>query len=158
MDPWSDLSLFKSRDLVERKFRERHSLTLRAEKAREIVSAIAQAREFFRSASGAAELVRPLLLYYGVLTLSRGLILFLKPSLREASLKQSHGLSVIDWGQLVSGGVQALPLARIRVDGGTFAELAEATGNIERNRIWVAPYPNRGVLSQNGSTALPSVF
>ena len=158
MDSWSDLSLFESRDLVERKYRDRHKLTLSAEKAREIVSAVAQAREFFRSASAAGDLVRPLLLYYGVLTLSRGLILFLKPPLRETSLKQSHGLSVLDWSQQLSKGVQNLPNARIRIEGGTFAELAEATGNIERSRIWVAPYPNRGILCQNGSTVVSSGF
>lgn len=158
MNLWAALSLFESRDIVERKFHDRHKLSLGAEKAREIVSSIAQAREFFRSARDAADHVRPLLLYYGVLTLSRGLILFLRASYREASLKQSHGLSGVDWGQQLAAGVQNLPLVRVRFEGGTFSELAEATQNRERSSIWTAPYPNRGVLTQSGSSGYPPGF
>jgi YaaC-like Protein len=158
MEPWAELSLFESRDLVERKFRERHERYLSAEKAREIVSAVAQSREFFRSAAAAADLVRPLLLYYGVLTLSRALILFLQPAHREATLKPSHGLSAVEWGQHLSSGVQNLPTLRIRFEGGTLSELAEATHNRERTLIWVAPYPNRGLFSQEGSITYPSGF
>jgi hypothetical protein len=158
MDLWASLSLFESRDLVERKFNERHKLSLSAQKATEIVSSMAQAREFFRSATAAADHVRPLLLYYGVLTLSRGLILFLRPSHRETSLKQSHGLSVVDWGQQLSAGVQNLPLVRIHVEGGTFSELADATQNHERSLIWTAPYPNRAALNQVGASEYPSAF
>ncbi|MGQ0641210.1 MAG: YaaC family protein [Gemmatimonadaceae bacterium] len=157
-DPWSELSLFESRDVVERKFRKRHDRSLGAEKAREIVSAFAQAREFFRSAAAAADLVRPLLLYYGVLTLTRALVLFLRPRVREAALKQSHGLGVLDWGEQLSGGVKNLPEVRIRLEAGTFAELAEATENTERTLIWRAPYPNRGLLTQMGSSQYPQGF
>jgi hypothetical protein len=131
-DPWEQLSLYESQDLVQRKFGERHKLTLSAENAREIVSAVAQAREFFQSAARAAELVRPLLVYYGVLGLSRAAILFLKPGHRESAFKKGHGLRVQQWEeQLATALIRNLPNVRLRFEGGTASELAEVTENKE---------------------------
>jgi len=70
---WERLSLYESRDLLSRFYQKRHGRELSAEKAYEIIAHLAQGRGFFTSAGQSSELVRPLLLYYGVYALSRGL-------------------------------------------------------------------------------------
>jgi hypothetical protein len=92
-DALSTLSHFQSFDLVQREFERWHGRELNAERTWEIVSSFVQGEEYFVSASAAAEAVRPLLLYYGVLSISRGLIIFLS-NVSEATLKASHGLGL----------------------------------------------------------------
>ena len=98
MDHWARLSIYESTDLVRDLFFRRHGRELSSGKAREIVSAVAQGREYFSAAKEAGLLVCPLLQYYGVLSLSRALILLLNRSFRETSLPQAHGLEPISLG------------------------------------------------------------
>jgi hypothetical protein len=91
-----------------------------------------QGREFFASARQAADLVRPLLLYYGVLALSRGLVLFLDTTKsREAALNSAHGCEAVDWQHDLAIGIRGLPNLKVRFRDGTFSELTRATGNVE---------------------------
>ena len=90
LNTWYALREFETRDITSRTYKARHGLNLSAVKSREIASNFVQAREYFRSAAGADFTVRPLLLYYGVASLARGLTLFLDPAKRETSLKQSQ--------------------------------------------------------------------
>lgn len=89
------------------------------------MSCISQGRGYFENARDADESVRPLLLYYGVLSLSRGLILFLNPESREATLKQSHGLEILDWSNSLAKSDAKLVELSMRVTSGTFSELAD---------------------------------
>jgi len=75
-DVWQRLALYESDDLVRRFYQERHNTKLSPAKARAIVAHFAQGRQYFFSARQADELIRPLLVYYGVLSLTRGLVLF----------------------------------------------------------------------------------
>ena len=86
---WYALREFETRDITSRHYKARHERELGAGKAREIASNFIQAREYFRSASDADTVVRPLLQYYGVSALSRGLVLFLKVEKREASINRA---------------------------------------------------------------------
>ena len=129
LNTWYSLREFETRDITARSYGSRHALELSAEKAREISSNFVQAREYFRSASEAEFVVRPLLLYYGVASLARGLTLFLEPSKRECSLEQSHGLQVWEWGQELSKGLTAIGSLRVRMTKGLFHDLLSATGN-----------------------------
>jgi hypothetical protein len=95
-DASDTLSYFQSFDLVQREFQRWHGRELNAERTWEIVSSFVQGQEYFVSASTAAEAVRPLLLYYGVLSVGRGLILFLTGR-SEATIKSSHGLALGPW-------------------------------------------------------------
>lgn len=155
-DSWERLSLYESRDLLSRFFQKRHGRQLTAEKAYEIIAHLAQGRGFFASAQQASELARPLLLYYGVYALSRGLILFLDARVREASLPPSHGIEAEGWQHTLSRGVDQLPDLPLKITGGTFAVLSQATNNVERCLIHTAPksdlphYP----LSRAGTTTL----
>ena len=129
MSTWYALREFETRDITSRSYKSRHTLDLPATKAREISSNFVQAREYFRNASEADFTVRPLLLYYGVASLSRGLTLFLDPKKREASLKPSHGLKISNWGQELSSGLSKIGSLRIRLTHGLFHDLLTSTSN-----------------------------
>ena len=116
---------------------------LNAEKAREIVSAVAQGREYFSAAAEGGLLVRPLLQYYGVLSLSRALILLLSRSLRETSLPQSHGIGSVKWSQALVNDARRPQDLEVTVTNGTFLSLLESTRNSDLSGAFTGPYPNR---------------
>jgi hypothetical protein len=74
-----------------------------------------------------------LLLYYGVLALTRALVLFAIPGFRETALSQGHGVGILGWSNVLSDadGVSRLDALTLQVQSGTFCELARATGNTE---------------------------
>lgn len=124
-EAWSRLGLYLSRDVLERRYRARHGGELSASKAREIIAHFEQAQEYFESAASAGVLAGPLEQYYGALSFARGLILYLQPKAREATLKKGHGLSVV---VPPDGPIEG---ALLSVESGTFDEFLEATGNVE---------------------------
>lgn len=132
-DAWASLSLHESPELVRRLAEERTGRRPSAKKAREISALFSQEREYFRGAAGAAELVRPLLLYYGAVALARGAVLFLDPE--KSKIGASHGLDAPGWPDLLAE-PDALTLSAVRVGpSGTFAELARITHNSEWVRV-----------------------
>jgi hypothetical protein len=141
--------------LLSRFYQKRHGGELSAEKAYEIIGHLAQGRGFFASALQSSELVRPLLLYYGVYALSRGLILFLDVSLRECSLPASHGIEAVGW-QNAPGGIDQLPNLPLKITGGTVGALSKATGNVERCLIHAVPKsaPPHHLLVRAGTTTI----
>ncbi|VVP32096.1 hypothetical protein PS874_04265 [Pseudomonas fluorescens] len=150
MDSWARLSLYESTDLVKSLFHKRHSRTLNTGKAQEIVSALAQGREYFTAAADAGLLVRPVLQYYGVLALSRGLILLLSPNLRETALPQAHGLSSSGWGANLSD--KKPGELSVAVNKGTFLSLMEHTGNFDTPWVYTGPYPSKLILARSYPT------
>lgn len=133
---WERLSLFESHDFVGAWYFKRHNRKLNTAQTRGIISCFTLGREYFSSASVAASSVRPLLLYYGALSLSRGLILLLNSTKNEESLKPSHGLEVVDWGKTLAGGIQGVLSLGIRATKGTFPELACASENLQFTACW----------------------
>jgi hypothetical protein len=103
----------------------RHGGELNASKAREIIAHFEQAHEYFDSAASAGVLAGPLEQYYGALSFARGLILYLQPKAREATLTKGHGLAAV----IPPDG--PLEGAQLSVESGTFDELLDATGNVE---------------------------
>jgi hypothetical protein len=69
-ESWSRLGLFLSRDVIERRYRERYGRDLEGGKAAEIIAHLEQGRQYFRSAASAGVLAGPLEQYYGVLALA----------------------------------------------------------------------------------------
>jgi hypothetical protein len=126
-NPWDALAGFESRDLIEQFLRKRHGHEPKPGKVLEVASSFNQGREYFRSAAEASISVKPLLLYYGVLALSRGLILALTPGLRESALKPSHGLEVANWQESLAA--KDFARLQIRLQNGTFSELVKAVDN-----------------------------
>jgi hypothetical protein len=67
------------------------------------------------------------LLYYGVLALSRALILTLEPRITENTLKGSHGWKVKNWPFVLKS--KAFEDLELEFVGGSISELLIATGN-----------------------------
>lgn len=143
MNIWTRLSLYESTDVVRNLFEKRHGRQLNAEKAREIVSAVSQGREFFTAADEAGVLVRPLLQYYGVLSLSRALILLLSVGFREAALPAQHGLSCKGWGGLLVPENWRPGELVVRVTKGSFLSMIDCTRNADTSEVFTGPYPSR---------------
>lgn len=127
---WDTIANYESHDIVRARYKAKHAWEPNAALAREIAAPFIQARHYYASAAEADRTVKPLLLYYGVLNLSRGLVLFLTRKLRDSSLAPSHGLSVTDWQSVLAADKPDVADLRITVNGsGSFVELLRATGN-----------------------------
>jgi hypothetical protein len=128
-DVWHELVQYESRDLVDEAFQKRHACQPNAARIRDITASFIQAREYFASASRAALTVRPLLQYYGIAALARGLILLVRASKGAEALKPSHGLDAKDWQGTLAHGLAKIADLEVAIGHGTFLELIEATGN-----------------------------
>lgn len=129
-DPWKVLVNYESNELVRRRYKELHNREANAAHALEICASFSQSAAYFSSAKNADRVVRPLLLYYGVLSLARGTAIFLRQGIREASLSPTHGLSTVAWGQTLAQSNGDIGDIRIRVGkSGSIHEFAQATGN-----------------------------
>jgi hypothetical protein len=126
-DIWHFLKEFESKDIVKRFIAKKYNFDLSSCKALEINSAFIQGREYFSSSQKADISVRPLLQYYGVVALSRGLILILDKAARENNIKPSHGLKIKNWSDISkSGKIEDIILKSSK---GTFNELIKVTNN-----------------------------
>ena len=125
---WHFLREFESKDLVKQYIKKKYEYTLNPEKALEISSAFKQGRSYFESSINADISVKPLLQYYGVIALSRGLILILNKTARENTIKPSHGLKICNWSTILK--TKKLENIKVKTSSGTFKELIEATKNI----------------------------
>jgi hypothetical protein len=155
---WERFFLYESKDIISRIYYEKHNREVTSQKAGEIISHFVQGREYFKSAKQSAEVVRPLLFYYGALALSRGLILFLDTNARETSLKGSHGLGAYKWNETLANGLHELPNVKVTFSKGTFMELLTVTRNIERWQVNTAPHPNPYFGETNLETNLDGGF
>jgi len=123
---WRDLSYLESRDLATGLFREVHGREPSAARSHSIVAAFGQGRRYFEAADHADLLVRPPLLLYGVIALSRGLTLFLDPETLGPTTTSTEPL-------------RRLPDLRASFGRGTFTDLLAVTRNVERARVVVQP-------------------
>lgn len=145
-DIWNSLAHFQTHDLVQRAFQRKHSRELNAQRTREITSCFMQAEEYFRNAHTAAEVVRPLLLYYGVLSIGRGLILFLDKNAKEENLKPSHGLKTKDWKGILGKDLPNILELIVEIEDGIFSELVAVTDPLQQN---ILPMPDGGVVIES---------
>ena len=126
---WQSLTLYENPELVRDLYKRKHGRSMNAAKAWEVASHFAQGRQYYQSAADAGELVRPLILLYGTMALSRGLVLFLDT--RKSALVSGHGLKEGDWTALDKQ-LKKLPEAEVKVETkGTFPELCRVTENSE---------------------------
>ena len=128
--PWEFIANYESHELVRARYQAKHGRQPNAAHAREIATRFIQARHYYSAAVTADRTIKPLLPYYGLISLSRGLVLFLTPGLREAALAQSHGLSVQDWQSVLSAPNPDIGNLQIVVSSaGTFVEFIRAINN-----------------------------
>jgi hypothetical protein len=114
-----------------------------------------QGRQYFEQVPRAGALVQPLLLYYGVMSLARALILYLLTNAREASLPSQHGLESVGWREELAQQGGSISNLRIRTHSGTFSSLALATKQVEYTTVYVAPYPSMLTVRYEYATAFP---
>ena len=88
--------------------------------------------------------VKPLLLYYGALSLSRGVILANNPNKKEESLRKSHGLEPVDWQGTLKGGIKDVLDLQIRSTEGTFSERVEVCHNLKTMHKFQGPTNRMG--------------
>ncbi|WP_336718002.1 YaaC family protein [Asaia bogorensis] len=139
---WDTLSMFESRDFVALWYKNKHSRELNTGGCQAITTCFSQSREYFEAAASAGISVRPLLLYYGVLSMSRGVILLCDKCKKEESLKPSHGIEAFDWGNTLSGSLNKILDIQIKATNGTFSEFANAIGNVQTTGWTVNRHPN----------------
>jgi len=130
--PWPDLKMLESREICAKALYQRHGRKISALQPLDIATAIAQGRQYFESARGAPHLTRPLLLYYGVLSLARSVIMASDVKGRETGLAEGHGLNASHWKETLRTTGKTIFELEAEVTRGTFAELAQATKNRER--------------------------
>ncbi len=132
-EAWKLLGNYDSRELLARSYKEKHTGVIKkntADICADISANIIQARQYFEAAEIAHDAIRPLVLYYGVLGLSRALILFLNCGKRESTLNEGHGLGTHAWAQTLSPQGGGLEKLQIKVSkNGTFRELIAAVEN-----------------------------
>ena len=146
---WQTLSLFESHDFVTNWYRRAHARQPSTTKISQINACFAQAREYFSNAGSAAMSVKPLLLYYGALTLGRGIILANDHQSKEESLKQSHGLEPVGWQSALSGGIKNILQLQIRSTRGTFPDLANICWNLHTMHKFQGPTNDLGSDGHN---------
>jgi hypothetical protein len=137
-DVWSHLTLFTSREVLERRYQSHHGREISAGKAKEIISHLEQGRQYFDSAASAGILAGPLEQYYGVLSFARAIVLFKNPLAREANLKPGHGLKATLQGD------DSIDQIEIRIQSGSFDDLLQAIDNSDH--AYVTDHGNDATL------------
>lgn len=141
-----NLSFFESHEYVKNWYKEAHKRDAGSQKISQVNACFLQGRELSENAASADMSVKPLLLYYSVLSFSRGAILLNDPTKKEESLKPSHGLQVVDWQGTLSKGLKHVFDVEIKSHGnGTFQELVKACWNLSEMKSFV------GATTQIGS-------
>ncbi|MGY2893364.1 YaaC family protein [Deinococcus sp. UYEF24] len=137
-ETWDRLLMFESTDLIKRYYKAKHGGVLNSTKASEIAAHFTQGREYFRSSDVSSNYVKPLLQYYGVLALARGLILFLDKDVNEAGLKPSHGVTSTGWNETLAIPENILNL-EVRIEAnGTLPHLVKLT-NRQNYPVFIPP-------------------
>ena len=136
---WQSLSRFESYDFVARWYEKAHKRKPKSGKVSQINACFIQGREYFSNAASSAMSVKPLLLYYGALSLGRGVILANNPNKNEEALKKSHGLEPGDWQGTLKGGIRDVLELGIRSADGTFSELVEVCYNLKTMHKFAGP-------------------
>jgi hypothetical protein len=131
---WDNLHNYEACDLVKDRYQKKHGREANTQRAKEICASFAQAREYFKNSESVNDSIKSLLIYYGVLSLSRGTIIFLNGN-SEATLSQSHGLATLNWQESLSKPLNLGGVTTKVQENGTFRELAKATNNSCLSRL-----------------------
>ena len=146
---WHEIARFESHDLVQSWYETTHGQKPSAAKISQINAFFTQGREYFTNAASADMSVKPLLLYYGVLSLSRGAILLRDTVKKEESLKKKHGLEVFQWEETLKHGIKNVLELQIKANDGTFRELVEACPNKHLEHCYYYPTKTKAVVDHD---------
>ena len=141
---WQSLSRFESYDFVTRWYEKAHHRKPSAAKVSQVNTCFIQGREYFSNGTSSAMAVKPLLLYYGALSLSRGVILANNPKKKEESLKPTHGLEPVGWQGTLKGRISNVLELQMRSTSGTFRELVDICHNLRTMHKFQGPTDTKG--------------
>lgn len=131
---WQKLLALESQEVVKSMFFKINGNQLNTRRAKEINSSAKQAREYFRNASLSSFTVRPLLVFYGVSSLSRSLTLLMKKRGGEEGLIAGHGIATEDWSNILSGdlniSLKKIGDLKVKTTSGLFTDFINETDNI----------------------------
>ncbi|WP_405201668.1 YaaC family protein [Dokdonia sp. LLG6352-1] len=134
IEVWQQLLSLESQEVVKKMFLKIHGNELNTKRAKEINSSAKQAREYFRNASLSSFSVRPLLVFYGVSSLSRSLTLIMKKRGGEERLTAGHGITTEDWSNELSGdlntSLKKIGNLKVKTTSGLFTDFIKETDNI----------------------------
>ena len=145
---WKSISRFESHDFVAKWYRNAHGRDASAAKVTQINACFGHGREYFRNAERSEMSVKPLLLYYGVLSCCRGVILANNRDKKEESLKPRHGLETVEWQRTLSDGIRKVLDLRIRATNGTFGELVDVCWHLRTVHRFQGPTNRMGSSGQ----------
>ena len=145
---WKTISRFESHDFVAKWYRKAHGRSASSAKVGQINACFAYGREHFRNAAGSEMSVKPLLLYYGVLSCCRSVILANDPEKKEESLKPRHGIEIVDWQKTLSGGIKNVLELQVRATDGTFRELVNVCWHLKTVHRFQGPTNQLGSSGQ----------
>ncbi len=126
-DAWRQLLDFESRDLISKYIEENYNRKASERQILEISANFKQGREYFRNAQASDITVKPLLLFYGIQTLSRGLYLCLAPRIASSTLTPSHGLTTFKWQETLA--VPRFDELTVKTCKGGFIDILEVSEN-----------------------------
>lgn len=129
-DGWGQLGLFESTDTVRRLYERRHH---GKKPSAAIVAYAMQGRQYFAAARQSLDIIRPLLVYYGAMSLARAFTLF-------DSGQEPHGSHGLHLNLADTKSLARLPKAKIKIDeNGTFPTLMRTSHNKERIQLLYIP-------------------
>ena len=145
-DLWDYVGRMESYDYVERVYKQFNGVIADSAKVREINASFSQGRMYFENAKSADLGVKPLLLYYGAMSLAVGLVSFKQPHKADGSFKSAHGLKPCNWKRVLRDRVANVLDLEVKAMAGTFRELAEIAwhwnvGNVYQNIQKRETYP-----------------
>ncbi|SFT99337.1 YaaC-like Protein [Pseudovibrio denitrificans] len=144
------ITYFQNFDYLKKWYCKKHNTKRPADgHINQILSAIKQGEQYFKAASQADEIVSPLLLYYGVLSYVRGIILALDANKTEEQLKPSHGIQPANWKDVFSekSKMSILDLG-IKAHGGTFKECVDTVVHQEMFKVQTLNVHGVGYLNR----------
>lgn len=122
LDGVRKLQRYESKTLIKAQYSKIHSgAGLNTTNATSIAMNMRQGRELFKSAESTDYTTRPIELYYGVAAYSRAMTLLLDKETSESSLKQSHGIKLVDLPLSISSAQDLLNI-KLEFSEGGFTE------------------------------------
>lgn len=154
------VALYESSDYVSRLYHSYHGTSADTAKVREINAAFLQGRTYFDNAQSASIAVKPVLLYYGVLSFCVGLVLCKDHHRREESVPPSHGLTRVRWPATLKTGIANVLDLKIRTQPtGWFRELTRVTWNRVVSSMFQGELQNRDTfpyVHELGQVSVPA--
>ena len=120
------IGLFRSQEYIAAVARERLPAPLPDRTLADIAASFAQGLEYMNSADQASLQIKPMLQYYGILNLVRGLCGLKYPDDRRSVPVSTHGLTRHSWDSHLTGkklDLLGLEVVRTRAESGAFARV-----------------------------------